>query len=178
MSLSLLGKHYISSTYNNDLTVKSTAPDPRWTGCQQDKERQLYDELRNALPLSSSREINDLRPSTSFSRFWNCNCALIAGDFEARLKYEVERIRDSLEWYALEGEWFGCQRSQDEVEEDVHGRVRIIACLHEGVELLRKGVFDRALEGGDLVYCGRRYVAVCTSSCPSDFSPYGSCRVH
>ncbi|PSS22679.1 hypothetical protein PHLCEN_2v3010, partial [Hermanssonia centrifuga] len=140
-------------TYVNGIAVKSTTLDPRWTILQQVLEEKVYEELRHMATTVSWTTPYD--PSKPFSKFWDAHCEDLVAEFEPRLKLEVQRVKDCLELYEIEGEWNGCRWSKEEVKEEVYSRVRIVACLHEVVDLLREGKFDQAHGDHALVYFGR-----------------------
>ncbi|PSR85646.1 hypothetical protein PHLCEN_2v5375 [Hermanssonia centrifuga] len=146
-----------SSGYTNSIIVKDIKVDPDWTSLQQMMEKRVYDELLHMATTVSWT--TRYYPSKPVSKFWGVSYKDLADEIQPRLDLEVQRVRDCLELYEIEGEWNGIC-GKDTMKEDVYSRVRVVACLHEAVQLLREGNYDRALEDGALVYCGRRYVVV------------------
>ncbi|THG96971.1 hypothetical protein EW026_g4964 [Hermanssonia centrifuga] len=142
------------SGYANGIVVKDTKVDPEWTPLQQMMEKRLYDELLQMAATVFWTTQYD--PSKPLSKFWGVSYTDLADEVQPRLELEVQRVRDSLELYEIEGEWNGRTCSKATMKEDVYSRVQLVACLHEAVQLLREGNYDRALHNGALVYCGRR----------------------
>ncbi len=155
MSLDSLGL-WTTSSYTNEIAVKCARADPCWTDLQRMREKKTYDELRYIRDGLPQWIWSKADPSKPDSQFWDGNTEVLAKEFKTHLDYEVEMVEGRLEWYAISGEWKGRQCSKDEMQEDLYGDVRIIACIHEAVELLKVGAFDKALGDRALVHCGRR----------------------